>query len=163
MAHNRALSEIFVDVMANPADGSHKRHIDIARRQTNSGDRTDRLRANGVLLVLGDETSKAEARQRLIAFAQDENQLTVPEKMDLLTIIMQLRSKLDICGKLTGFIMAMAASSEPEFRCNAIIVLAEIAKTDRAAIERLRALCNDSNESVRNNANVFLRKLSAES
>ena len=109
-------------------------------------------------MALGSGPLKTQAENSLSEFATKPDLLAPEEKMDLLTIITQLRRKIQLSGVMKQFVFAMASNSEREFRCNATIVLAEMAKTDQSAMNVLRLMADDSDDSVRRNAELFLAR-----
>lgn len=70
----------------------------------------------------------------------------------MVVILMQLRHKLDFTAAFLNFVLRASKSAAPEVRCNVAVILMSIAKHSEIAMDTLKRMTSDADESVRHNA-----------
>jgi hypothetical protein len=157
MPTNRTLEQVCLDVLAGEQCSADNFRQAVA--EANSAVLIDRIRANAIVTACGDPVQRETSSKELERLARDETNLTNVEQFLLLTAFLQLRCQTVRMAIPRQFVFQTARSTEEELRCNATILLADLAKTDTTALDLLRELALDPAESVRTNAATFLRML----
>ena len=151
------LREAFTNALAGELCSQEQ--LCLARALAHSRNKNERIWANGVILCAGPANQREEALGALEQGLREGN-LKVGERFDMMAILLQARRQIAFKPALKEFIVQMASAPEPELRCNATIVLSELAELDPGAVRVLGELAGDSNASVRHNAAALLKRLS---
>jgi len=151
---DQTLANIFVEVMS----GTHCSHIDLeyVLGECWSNNCLRRIKALGIVLAIGNENQKARAIGTLEEMLNVGEIRTVESEFALIVVLLQLRKSLTFSLPFRDFVICASKSTSPELRCNAAIILADIAGYDAAAKNALERLANDKDESVRHNAITVL-------
>ena len=152
MNHN--LDNLFLEVLSGT--GHPKIDLKSILKEAQSNDSLRKTKAYGIILAMGDEKQKATAICALEEMLNSDSNYTTEWEFIFLIILLQLRKAIMFTLPLREFVLYASRSKSAGLRCNASIILGDMAKFDVIAKNALENLADDSDESVRHNARTYL-------